>query len=74
MTTPRPTRGLAIEDIEHVNGVAWHEAPLPRRLHRCKPQTTAWINIFDQFDRCACGAARYNGRGWMGRNSSRGQR
>jgi hypothetical protein len=53
---------------EHVEGVGWHEAPIPRRWHRCRAQTRGWYG-FDQIERCACGAIRYNRRRWMDRNA-----
>lgn len=57
---------------EHRDGLPWHDAPLPRRLHRCRPQTHAVIDqhgarcnrhgldqcALQRVDRCACGAIR----------------
>jgi hypothetical protein len=60
-----------ITEIEHVDGIWWYEAPRPRRWHRCKPWTSGWMDLFGRVDRCACGAIRYNGRGWIERNSRR---
>lgn len=57
-------------DIEDKDGVSWLAAPLPRRWHRCWPQTRVWFGLIP-FDRCACGAA-LTGRGpWISRNSRR---
>jgi hypothetical protein len=53
----------------HVDGVPWYEAPLPRRFHRCRPQTSGRAGHFDFVDRCACGAIRWNARYWLERNS-----
>lgn len=62
--------------ITHRDGVPWHDAPIPRRLHRCTPQTTA-LNLRggERIYRCACGAiALDEPRYWMERNSSRKER
>ena len=58
-------------EVEHLNGVAWHDAPLPSRWHRCWPQTRAWMDYFTKVERCACGATRFDGRGWVGKNETR---
>lgn len=55
---------------EHVNGVRWHEAPLPRRWHRCRTQTSGWVGL-TRVERCACGALSRNGGRWLERNSRR---
>lgn len=54
--------------IQHIDGTTWwHDAPLPRRWHRCTPWTTSF-----QAYRCACGAIRSPGdRFWLDRNSRR---
>lgn len=44
--------------VTHLDGVPWHQAPTPRRLHRCSARTTGWLNLLDRVDRCACGAIR----------------
>lgn len=59
--------------IENLNGVPWHKAPLPRRWHRCQAQTRGW-DMLTYIERCACGAIRLNGRGWLDRNSTRRSR
>ena len=51
---PSPTLGLD-PDIRHVDGVAWHDAPLPPKRHDCFVQTSGWIGL-TQYCRCACGA------------------
>lgn len=56
--------------IEHVNGVRWHEAPLPKWWHRCCVQTSGWIGL-TLVERCACGAMSRNGGRWSERNSRR---
>jgi hypothetical protein len=55
-------------EIEHVGGVAWHQAPIPRRWHRCRAQTYGQHGL-DQIERCACGGIRLNGQVWLERNS-----
>jgi hypothetical protein len=58
-------------EVHHRDGIPWHQAPLPRRWHRCRPQTSGWIRA-DRFERCACGAGRFDGAGpWLDRNSRR---
>ncbi|MGW5259653.1 hypothetical protein ACWEQG_01680 [Microbispora sp. NPDC004025] len=57
--------------LEHLDGVAWTEAPLPRRWHRCRPQTRALDRGMRVF-RCPCGAiALDEPSGWVDRNSGR---
>lgn len=58
-------------EVHHLNGVAWDVAPIPRRLHRCRPQTEGWTDWFTLIQRCACGAIRRNGSHWMGKNERR---
>jgi hypothetical protein len=61
----------------HTDGVWWDEAPLPRRWHRCKVQTTGVTERLEVVQRCACGAVRIYRSGetdrgpWMERNSRR---
>jgi hypothetical protein len=55
-------------EIEHLDGVAWHAAPIPRRWHWCRAQTSGWYGL-SRIERCACGAIRYDGRAWMDRNA-----
>jgi len=58
--------------IEHLNGIPWFEAPIPRRLHHCRIQTRGWINYLAKIERCACGAIRMNNdKGWSDKNSRR---
>lgn len=57
--------------IEHLDGVAWFDAPLPSRFHRCTPQTKGWTYWFTQTFRCACGAISFDGKHWSERNSRR---
>ena len=58
--------------IEHRDGIPWHDAPCPPRLHRCRAQSNAWFDFFSQVQRCACGAIR-SGRTplWAEKNSRR---
>jgi hypothetical protein len=53
---------------EHRHGVWWYKAPVPRRLHRCTPWTSGWINGY-WIDRCACGSVRRDDGPWLERNS-----
>jgi hypothetical protein len=63
--------------VECVDGVWWHEAPAPRRWHRCRAQTRALMtSAVDRrplyIERCACGAIREGARGlWWERNNRR---
>lgn len=54
--------------IEHLNGVPWHDAPLPKRQHRCKAQTRGFVNSQWVF-RCACGSISIDRHYWFDRNS-----
>lgn len=57
---------------EHLDGVPYWEAPVPRRLHLCTAQTRGWCGYFTLVERCACGGTRRNGTGrWIERNSER---
>lgn len=61
--------GRHLEWIEHLDGVEWWDAPVPRRRHRCRPQTRARVNG-ELIERCACGALAFDGDGfWIQRNS-----
>jgi hypothetical protein len=60
------------EYLEHRNGVAWHDAPPPRRGHRCVEQSRGFV-LLDRvgatfISRCACGAVDI-GDGWAERNT-----
>lgn len=56
--------------VEHLDGIAWHEAPIPAKSHECRPQTRG---LLDDIERCACGALQFrHGPGsqiWGERNS-----
>lgn len=55
--------------LSHLDGVPWFEAPIPSRMHRCWPQTIAWLGL-DQIFRCPCGALRNTRfQGWLECNS-----
>lgn len=57
-------------ELHHRDGVAWLDAPMPWRFHRCSAQTYGYFNYSEQVERCACGAIRLDGRShWMNRNS-----
>jgi hypothetical protein len=61
-------------EVRHRNNLPWYDAPLPRRWHRCRPQTDGWLNL-TRVQRCACGAIRdvYRGRWscWVWKNTRR---
>jgi len=60
--------------IESLGGIAWADVPLPYPWHHCKPQTRGWFGL-SYTERCACGAARLDGRGpWMEKNQTRRSR
>jgi hypothetical protein len=59
-----------LSGLYNLGGVPWWEAPIPRRWHRCKPQTKGWSGrmVF----RCACGASAVDDtRHWFDRNQRR---
>lgn len=62
--------GDSYRQSDHQDGVPWHEAPIPRRLHRCKAQSDEWFG-FTLYQKCACGAVSVNGRRWLDKNSRR---
>ncbi len=58
---------------ENLGGVSWHDAPIPRRWHRCGAQSRALFSS-GYVERCACGAIRANrflGSCWLERNTRR---
>jgi hypothetical protein len=60
----------------HKNNVWWHEAPLPRRWHKCSAWSKGFIRSLGSFgftvERCACGGTRLDGHNpWTTRNSRR---
>jgi hypothetical protein len=61
--------------IENLDGVWWHDAPLPRKWHRCTPQTRGCTDWLSRVYRCACGAASLNPAGgkhyWINKNERR---
>lgn len=60
--------------IESLDGVMWVDAPLPRRLHRCKAQTRELLGVC-YTEHCACGAIRFTRRGpWSYKNETRKSR
>jgi uncharacterized membrane protein YraQ (UPF0718 family) len=71
LAEPKPPRAShQYPDIEHWAGEPWKEARVPRRWHRCWPQTRARFTDGQVVFRCPCGAIR-NARylGWSDRNS-----
>jgi hypothetical protein len=56
--------------LDHQDGIPWHEAPLPRRWHRCKPWTVGATTTLGLVQRCACGAVYVNGH-WYNKNQRR---
>lgn len=61
------------EFLEHRNGVAWHDAPIPRKFHRCTAQSRGFILSMKHgpviIERCACGAVNFESEGWDERNT-----
>lgn len=63
--------GNGLDYLESIDDVLWADAPLPPRLHRCRPQTRGWVGL-DYVERCACGAARMSSRApWVNKNETR---
>lgn len=72
---PPARPGALVTAIEHFDGIPWYDAPIPRRWHRCKPQSrtcfdAGWAGR-DAIERCACGAIRYQRGVWIRRNDRR---
>lgn len=57
--------------LENWDGIPWHEAPLPRRWHRCKAWTRGCVSIFTYVERCACGSIRLDRLVWIEKNQRR---
>jgi hypothetical protein len=58
----------------HIDGIPWHQAPIPPRWHHCRPWTigTATPDEHDPMHRCACGSFRLaRNRYWVAKNSRR---
>lgn len=56
----------------HRDGTWWYDAKLPRRWHKCQPQTIGLIGGSSIVERCACGGVRYHGDTfWIERNNRR---
>jgi hypothetical protein len=64
--------------IKHLDGVAWHAAPLPPKKHVCWAQTIGYMDYgFSEVHRCACGAIHYEEWGpgeWLRINERRDPR
>lgn len=57
--------------VDHTEGVAWNEAPLPKPRHRCWAQSEGLVEG-EMIWRCPCGAIMHPDRGqkrWADRNS-----
>jgi hypothetical protein len=55
---------------EDRRGVAWPDAPVPRRWHACRAQTRGFTGPGDYFERCACGGIRLDRSGpWLEKNT-----
>jgi hypothetical protein len=54
--------------IHDKDGVPWHDAPRPLRLHFCKAWTYGWDGPL-YVERCSCGAIRLDRHIWMERNT-----
>ena len=50
------------EFVEHFQGIAWHDAPVPVEGHKCIPQTRGVVRVSGlplmPISRCACGAVK----------------
>lgn len=58
--------------LESLDGIVWHQAPVPRRWHRCWPQSRGQYKYTTLIERCPCGAVRLDGaRWWIKKNSRR---
>lgn len=62
--------GPRVNDIDHIDGVPWFDAPVPNPRHRCVPKTNEWQGVTRR-QRCACGAIRIDGGQWINRNARR---
>lgn len=59
---------IDVREMEHRDGVAWWDAPVPRRFrHQHRWQTRGWVGEFGllNIDRCACGAIRKGQGPWV---------
>jgi hypothetical protein len=61
-----------------LDGISWHEMPMPSRFHRCWAQTRGFMMNhvpLTMIERCPCGASRYETAGmpitWIARNERR---
>lgn len=60
--------GDGIDFMQHLDDVAWHDAPVPKRWHTCWTQTFGAIGLTIAH-RCACGAISRDGQFWIDRNA-----
>jgi hypothetical protein len=64
---PDPPYAIEMDSpyLDSIDGIPWHDAPVPARLHACWPQTRGFGT-----SRCACGAIRTAPwDSWLERNS-----
>jgi hypothetical protein len=54
--------------VRHLDGVSWLDAPVPRRRHSCWVQTWGTLNWFTDVYRCPCGGIN-RGDGWFEKNA-----
>ena len=64
ITWPPTEIPIVVPSVCSIDGVSWHEAPVPPRRHTCWPQTVALGR-----GRCACGAMQTSDGFWIERNS-----
>lgn len=57
-------------EVWHLDHIPWYEADLPKKHHKCIPQTIGWINYITRVERCACGNTKYDGI-WLTYKNSR---
>lgn len=55
----------------HLDGIPWDLAPIPRRWHRCTPQTKGFTRSGEHVLRCACGGISIGLGAWWGERNSR---
>lgn len=56
--------------VDHRDGIAWFDAPIPPEDHECAPQTRGLVEVgtlpIMGIMRCACGAVNlYDNQGWQ---------
>ena len=57
--------------LVHKNDTWWHQAPIPRRWHKCEAWSSGPVRG-REVERCACGSIRLDRRDpWIAKNSRR---